>query len=565
MENCEKSASDLEKHVQNLEEELAQVKQKLKQSEAVFQDHKRKTEEKLKQSQERLEFVLEGTKTGIWDWDMKSGQVYYDQQWKALLGYEADEIQGGFEEWQSRWHPDDRQNIETAMQEYLTGKTAKYEIEHRLKHKDGHYVWILTTGKITYEGEDCPVRWAGYNIDITHRKKTEELLKEKETRLRDFAQAVPDVSFIIDEEGRCIEIFGNTERLLGKEKSNLAGCTLQDVFSQEQAHQIIKEIQQAINTPEDRQPERKVDLQAGVHFFEGRIAPMNYIVKGKRTAAFVITNVTEQLKSRMRLNLAYKLQRRNDFLNDIISGNVNFDANGVVYAQTLGIDFANPLFCCLVTSERFKGKGVDMHHVIEKLSEDSNCIVWNCREDVGVLCKLPGVLKDEKEASLALTYRLRERIRQYDPGFEVFVGVSTLQTGPGSLSKCYWQAWSASVVAQYQEKKGNGVCHYRDLGIFQLLTNYSNQKQAMEFVEDNIGKIIEYDQEKGTDLLNTLEEFLQNSSLRETAEKMFLHPKSIVFRKQRIEKILGISIESFEMRITLAVAIKLYKLSKIMI
>ena len=98
MENCEKSASDLEKHVQNLEEELAQVKQKLKQSEAVFQDHKRKTEEKLKQSQERLEFVLEGTKTGIWDWDMKSGQVYYDQQWKALLGYEADEIQGGFEE-----------------------------------------------------------------------------------------------------------------------------------------------------------------------------------------------------------------------------------------------------------------------------------------------------------------------------------------------------------------------------------------------------------------------------------------------------------------------------------
>lgn len=84
-------------------------------------------------------------------------------------------------------------------------------------------------------------------------------------------------------------------------------------------------------------------------------------------------------------------------------------------------------------------------------------------------------------------------------------------------------------------------------------------------MEDNIGKIIEYDQEKGTDLLNTLEEFLQNSSLRETAEKMFLHPKSIVFRKQRIEKILGISIESFEMRITLAVAIKLYKLSKIMI
>ncbi len=79
----------------------------------------------------------------MWDWDMENDVVYFSPQWKAMLGYEDHEIENAFIGWQKLWHPDDADKIEKAMSDHLAGKTKQYEIEHRLRHKNGDWRWII--------------------------------------------------------------------------------------------------------------------------------------------------------------------------------------------------------------------------------------------------------------------------------------------------------------------------------------------------------------------------------------------------------------------------------------
>src|SRR5689334_24094540 len=88
---------------------------------------------------ERFELAVEGAHDGIWDWDIETNTVYLSPRWKSLLGYADDEISNNFVEWISRLHPDDRERAIAAVTDHLDGATPYYEVEYRLRHKDGSY------------------------------------------------------------------------------------------------------------------------------------------------------------------------------------------------------------------------------------------------------------------------------------------------------------------------------------------------------------------------------------------------------------------------------------------
>ena len=100
----------------------------------------------LQQSQERLALALRGTTDGIWDWDLKSGEAYFSPRWKSMLGYGEDELANMFDTWQQLIHPEDRALVLEELQKHLDGAIETYTLEHRLRHKDGAYRWILTRG-----------------------------------------------------------------------------------------------------------------------------------------------------------------------------------------------------------------------------------------------------------------------------------------------------------------------------------------------------------------------------------------------------------------------------------
>jgi PAS domain S-box-containing protein len=144
---------------------------------------RKQTEDALRQSEERFNLAISGTGAGLWDWDMVKDTVYYSPGWKSMLGYEDCEVENTFSGWKKLWHPDDAARIEQALNDYLEGETTRYEIEHRLRHKDGSWRWILTRGDIQRDAAGKPARWVGTNLDVTDRKRAEEALRESQEEL----------------------------------------------------------------------------------------------------------------------------------------------------------------------------------------------------------------------------------------------------------------------------------------------------------------------------------------------------------------------------------------------
>jgi len=141
----------------------------------------RAAERALKAAEERWKFALEGAGDGVWDFDEDRRLAFYSSRWKEMLGHRDDEVGNTIQEWSRRIHPDDKPRVMKAIEAYRRGDTAVYETEHRLQHKDGHWVWVLDRGKIVERRPDgTPRRVVGTHSDITRTKQAEQALRDKQ-------------------------------------------------------------------------------------------------------------------------------------------------------------------------------------------------------------------------------------------------------------------------------------------------------------------------------------------------------------------------------------------------
>jgi PAS domain S-box-containing protein len=131
----------------------------------------------LQESKERLELVIQGANLGTWDWNIKTGEVLFNKRWAAMLGYQLVEIEPNISSWQDRVHPDDMEKINTILTSHLNGQSHTYITEHRLRHRDGHWVWILDVGRIFNRNtKGQPLRAVGIHLDISKQKEAEQAL-----------------------------------------------------------------------------------------------------------------------------------------------------------------------------------------------------------------------------------------------------------------------------------------------------------------------------------------------------------------------------------------------------
>jgi len=130
----------------------------------------------LRDSEERYALAVQGANDGLWDWNLKTDRIYFSPRWKAMLGYNEDEIDDKLDEWFSRVHPDDLQRVKAEVASHLEGHATHFENEQRVMHKDGSYRWMLCRGLAVWEAGSQAYRMAGSQTDITTRKKVEEQL-----------------------------------------------------------------------------------------------------------------------------------------------------------------------------------------------------------------------------------------------------------------------------------------------------------------------------------------------------------------------------------------------------
>jgi PAS domain S-box-containing protein len=139
---------------------------------------RKRAEEALRASEERFDLAIRGANDGLWDWNLKSNTVYFSPRWKEMLGYAEDEIGQSLEEWSTRVHPDDLESAMAAVRSHLDGEVPQYINEHRVRHKDGRYLWILDRGIAQRDENGRPYRMVGIHTDITERKRVEKLKSE---------------------------------------------------------------------------------------------------------------------------------------------------------------------------------------------------------------------------------------------------------------------------------------------------------------------------------------------------------------------------------------------------
>ena len=175
-------------------------------------------ERELREVKERLELAVEGANLGIWDWDMTTDEVEFNEQWAQMLGYSLDEIEPHIDAWKTRVHPEDIAEVEAALDAHVAGETAYYSTEHRMRTADGDWKWIRDVGRIVdRDGNGEPVRAVGVHIDVTERKEYERVLERTREELRHIIDLVPDLLFLKNREGEYLlaneataEAYGST-------------------------------------------------------------------------------------------------------------------------------------------------------------------------------------------------------------------------------------------------------------------------------------------------------------------------------------------------------------------
>ncbi len=189
----------------------------------------------LRREHERLRGIIEGTMAGTWEWWVRTGRTVFSERWAEIVGYALADLEPTtLATWESLVHPDDLERARAGLQEHLDGRTAYYDCELRLRHRDGSWVWVQDRGKIVQvDAQGHPVRLSGTHSDITARKMAEEKLRESEANFRTFFETMDDLIFIADQRGVIFHTNSAVQRKLGYDSDELARMHVLDVHQAE--------------------------------------------------------------------------------------------------------------------------------------------------------------------------------------------------------------------------------------------------------------------------------------------------------------------------------------------
>lgn len=139
--------------------------------------------------------AIDSAREGVWDWNLEKNAVFFSKHWKSMLGHEEHELPNQLIEWRKRIHPLDVEKVNEVIEEHIRNDSGFFESEHRLRHSDGTYRWILDRGKAIERDEyGVALRMIGTHVDITERKETEYQLQERNKELERLVDQVKELS-----------------------------------------------------------------------------------------------------------------------------------------------------------------------------------------------------------------------------------------------------------------------------------------------------------------------------------------------------------------------------------
>ncbi|MGM0445530.1 MAG: PAS domain S-box protein [Bacillota bacterium] len=153
---------------------------------------RKKKEDKIKKQRKRMENTIEATEAGTFEWNLQTGNAVFNEKWAEMIGYTLDEISPtSIDTWEKFLHPEDLKKCEKLLEEHFQGETDHYKVEIRMKHKEGHWIWVLSQGKvISWTNAGKPLKMFGTHLNVTDRKNRIKALKFQ----HDFQKTLANIS-----------------------------------------------------------------------------------------------------------------------------------------------------------------------------------------------------------------------------------------------------------------------------------------------------------------------------------------------------------------------------------
>jgi len=280
----------------------------------------RRWQTRVQSTLQRLDLALEGASMGLWDWNVKSGEVVFSARLTSMLGYPPDGLTPSPHTWRRLLHPDDRASAWALLRDHLEGKTPYVKTEYRMRRQDGSWAWILCTGKVVDRACDgTPRRAVGVHVDVTEQKQQAASLRESEERWRRLVEAHPE-PIHITVDGRFAYVNPSGARVFGAEHpDDLIGRSVLELAHPDVEEQIkTRKAQLAEGGATAPFEHPMVRLDGEERIVVARSVPVSY--NGQPAAQTVIRDVTEQRRAERALRESeerYRLLAEN--IHDVIA------------------------------------------------------------------------------------------------------------------------------------------------------------------------------------------------------------------------------------------------------
>jgi PAS domain S-box-containing protein len=167
---------------------------------------RKRAEESLRESERRYALASAAGRVGVWDWNLKTNEIYVEPLLKRLLGYEDHEIRNHMDDWGRLVHPEDAQRVSAELRECLEGRSLHFESEHRMLHKDGSIRWFLARGLARRDDTGSLSRMSGTDMEITEQKRMREALRETEALKQAVLNSLQDNIAVLNQKGTIVAV-----------------------------------------------------------------------------------------------------------------------------------------------------------------------------------------------------------------------------------------------------------------------------------------------------------------------------------------------------------------------